>query len=142
MQYLTKAIMFNGPKKMKFKKTKKGKLVKLEFKNTKLSFGIIGLKSVEAGIISSRQIEAVRQSIARKTKRKAKIWVKIFPDLPITSKPTGIRMGKGKGALSHWSARVRGGTVLFEICGANLSIIINALKSAGSKLPIKTKIFQ
>lgn len=134
--------MFNGPKRIKFKKTKKGKLVKLEFKNTKLSFGIIGLKAAEAGILNSRQIEAVRQSIARKTKRKAKIWIKIFPDLPITSKPTGVRMGKGKGTLSHWGARVRGGTVLFEICGANLNIIINALKTAGAKLPIKTKIFQ
>ena len=134
--------MFNGPKKIKFKKTRKGKLVKLEFKNTKLSFGKIGLKAAEAGIIHSRQIEAARQSIARKTKRKAKIWIKIFPNLPITSKPTGVRMGKGKGALSHWGARVRGGTVLFEICGANLNTIINALKTAGAKLPIKTKIFQ
>lgn len=134
--------MFNGPKKIKFKKTKKGKLVKLEFKNTRLSFGIIGLKAAEAGILNSRQIEAVRQSIARKTKRKAKIWIKVFPDLPITSKPTGIRMGKGKGAFSHWGARVRGGTVLFELCGANLNILINALKTAGAKLPIKTKIFQ
>lgn len=134
--------MFNGPKKIKFKKTKKGKLVKLEFKNTRLSFGIIGLKAAEAGILNSRQIESVRQSIARKTKRKAKIWIRIFPDLPITSKSTGVRMGKGKGAFSHWSARVRGGTVLLEICGVNLNIITNALKSAKAKLPIKTKIFQ
>lgn len=134
--------MFNGPKKLKFKKTRKGKLSKLEFKNTKLSFGTIGLKASEAGILNSRQIEAARQSIARKTKRKAKIWIKIFPDLPITSKPTGIRMGKGKGTLSHWGAKVRGGTVLFEICGANLNTIANALKTAGAKLPIKTRIFQ
>lgn len=136
--------MFNGPKKIKFKKTKKGKLVKLEFKSgsSKLTFGTIGLKALEAGIINSRQIEAARQSISRKTKRKAKIWIKIFPDLPITSKPTGIRMGKGKGQFSHWGARVRGGTVLFEICGANLNMIATALKTAGAKLPIKTKIFQ
>lgn len=134
--------MFNGPKKIKFKKTKKGKLIKLEFKANKLNFGTIGLKAAEAGILSSQQIEAARQSITRKTKRKAKIWIKIFPDLPITSKPTGVRMGKGKGQLSHWGARVRGGTVLFEICGTNLNTIINALKTAGAKLPIKTKIFQ
>ena len=133
--------MFNGPKRIKFKKTKKGKLVKLEFKANQLKFGTIGLKAEEAGIINSRQIEAARQAIARKTKRKAKIWIKIFPDLPITSKPTGVRMGKGKGQLSHWGARVRGGTVLFEICGINLNNIINALKTAGAKLPIKTKIF-
>jgi large subunit ribosomal protein L16 len=134
--------MFNGPKRIKFKKTKKGKLVKLEFKANELKFGTIGLKAAEAGILNSRQIEAARQSIARKTKRKAKIWIKIFPDLPITSKPTGVRMGKGKGQLSHWGARVRGGTVLFEICGVNTNIIVNALKTAGAKLPIKTKIFQ
>lgn len=134
--------MFNGPKQIKFKKTKKGKLVKLEFKANQLTFGIIGLKASESGILNSRQIEAARQSIARKTKRKAKIWIKIFPDLPITSKPTGVRMGKGKGQLSHWGARVRAGSVLFEVCGINSKIIINALQTAGAKLPIKTKIFQ
>jgi len=134
--------MFNGPKKpLKFKKTKKGKLVKLSFKN-KLIFGTIGLKAAEAGILNSRQIESARQSITRKTKRKAKIWIRIFPDLPITKKPTGVRMGKGKGQISHWGARVRGGTVLFEVCGTNFNLIITALKTAGTKLPIKTKIFQ
>ena len=112
--------MFNAPQKIKFKKTKKGKLRKFEYKTTNLTFG----------------------TIARKTKRKAKIWIKVFPDLPITSKPTGVRMGKGKGQVSHWGARVRGGTTLFEVCGANLKIIIHALRTAGAKLPIKTKIFQ
>jgi large subunit ribosomal protein L16 len=133
--------MFNAPQKIKFKKTRKGKLRRLEHKAINLTFGIIGLKAREAGILNARQIEAARQSIARKTKRKAKIWIKIFPDLPITSKPTGIRMGKGKGQISHWGARVRGGTVLFEVCGANLKSIVNALKTASAKLPIKTKIF-
>lgn len=134
--------MFNGPKRTKFKKTRKGKLVKLEFKANQLKFGNIGLKSMESGILNAKQIEAARQSIARRTNRKAKIWIKIFPDLPITSKPTGVRMGKGKGQLSHWGARVRGGTVLFEICGANLKNSIDALRTAGAKLPLKTKIFQ
>ena len=134
--------MFNAPQKSKFKKTKKGKLKKLEYKATNLTFGTVGLKAKEAGILNVRQIEAARQSIARKTKRKAKIWIKIFPDLPITSKPTGVRMGKGKGQVSHWGARVKGGAVLFEVCGANLKIIIHALKTASAKLPIKTKIFQ
>jgi large subunit ribosomal protein L16 len=134
--------MFNGPKRIKFKKTKKGKLVRFEYKSNQLRFGEIGLKAAESGILNSRQIESARQAIARKTKRKAKIWIKIFPDLPITSKPVGVRMGKGKGQLSHWGARVRGGTVLFEICGANPNAIINALKTAGAKLPIKTKIFR
>jgi large subunit ribosomal protein L16 len=133
--------MLNGPKKIKYKKTKKGKLVKLEFKSHFLKFGTIGLKSLEAGIISAKQIEAARQAINRKIKRKGKVWIKIFPDLPITSKSTGVRMGKGKGQFSHWGARVRGGTVLFEICGINLITATNALKTGGAKLPIKTKIF-
>lgn len=132
----------HAPRKTKYKKTQKGKLVKLEFKTTDLKFGTVGLKAAEAGILNSRQIEAARQSIARKTKRKAKIWIRIFPDLPITSKPTGVRMGKGKGQVSHWGARVRGGTVLFEVCGANYKTIFAALKTACAKLPIKTKIFQ
>jgi large subunit ribosomal protein L16 len=133
--------MLNGPKKpLKFKKIKKGKLVAFEFKN-KLKFGILGLKASQAGMLTSRQIEAARQSIARKTKRKAKLWIRIFPNLPITSKSIGVRMGGGKGDVSHWAARVRAGTVLFEICGSNLNILTNALKTAGAKLPIKTKIF-
>jgi large subunit ribosomal protein L16 len=133
--------MFNGPKKIKYKKTKKGKLLKFEFKADKLRFGTIGLKAAESGIINSRQIEAARQAITRKTKRRVKIWIKIFPDLPITSKSTGVRMGKGKGQLSHWGARVRGGTVLFEVCGINTNTIVTALKTGGAKLPIKTRIF-
>lgn len=133
--------MLNKPKQTKYKKTKKGKLVKLEFKSNKLAFGTIGLKAAEAGIINSKQIEAARQAINRKIKRKGKVWIKIFSDLPITSKPTGVRMGKGKGAVSHWGARVRGGTVLFEVCGVNFNIVLAALKTGGAKLPIKTKIF-
>lgn len=133
--------MLNGPRQTKYKKTKKGKLVKLEFKATKLTFGTIGLKAAESGIINSKQIEAARQAIVRKIKRKGKIWIKIFPDLSITSKPTGIRMGKGKGAVSHWGARVRGGTVIFEICGVNFNTVCVALRTGGAKLPIKTKIF-
>jgi len=133
--------MLNKPKQTKYKKTKKGKLVKLEFKSNKLAFGTIGLKAAEAGIINSKQIEAARQAINRKIKRKGKLWIKIFSDLPITSKPTGVRMGKGKGAVSHWGARVRGGTVLFEVCGVNFNTVLAALKTGGAKLPIKTKIF-
>lgn len=124
-----------------FKKTKKGRLKKFEFKTNKLVFGDLGLKATESGIINSRQIEAARQAISRKTKRKAKIWIKIFPDLLITSKPTGVRMGKGKGQFSHWGARVRSGTVLIEICGTNTNVLMEALKTGKAKLPIKTKIF-
>ena len=133
--------MFTGPKQIKYKKTKKGKLSKYEFKANDLKFGTIGLKAVKSGIINARQIEAARQAIARKTKRKGKIWIRIFPNLPITSKSTGVRMGKGKGQFAHWSARVRSGTVLFEVCGVNFNTVFVALKTGGSKLPIKTKIF-
>ena len=133
--------MYNGPKQIKYKKIRKGKLKKLEFKANSLKFGTVGLKAAESGIINSRQIEAARQAIARKIKRKGKIWIKIFPDLPITSKPTGVRMGKGKGQLSHWGVKVFGGTVLFEVCGVNFNTVFSALKTGGAKLPIKTKIF-
>ena len=124
-----------------FKKTKKGRLREFEFKTNKLVFGDLGLKAIESGIINSRQIEAARQAISRKTKRKAKIWIKIFPDLPITSKPTGVRMGKGKGQFSHWGARVRSGTILIEVCGTNHNVLMEALKAGKAKLLIKTKIF-
>lgn len=133
--------MFLQPKRSKYKKIKKGRLSKLEFKSNSLKFGTIGLKAIESGSITARQIEAARQAIVRKIKRKGKIWIRIFPSLPVTSKPTEVRMGKGKGAVSHWVARVKGGTVLFEIYGISTNIAINAFKTGGAKLPVKTKIF-
>jgi large subunit ribosomal protein L16 len=133
--------MFLQPKKTKYKKTRKGKLKKLEFKANTLRFGELGLKAKVAGLITARQIEAARRAIARKIKRKGKIWISIFPDLPITEKATESRMGKGKGAVSYWVARVRGGTTLFEICGIPKHIAIEALRSGSQKLPVKTKIF-
>lgn len=133
--------MFLQPKKTKYKKQKKGKLRKLEFKTNKLKFGIIGLKAVNSAIITTRQIEASRQAISRKIKKKGKIWIRIFPDLPVTSKPISSRMGKGKGSLSHWGARVKGGTMLFEICGVkDPKVVENALRTGSAKLPLKTKI--
>ena len=133
--------MLNSPRKTKYRKVKKGKLQNLEFKANKLTFGEIGLKAAESGIISSKQIEAARQAISRKIRRQGKIWIKIFPDLPITSKPVGTRMGKGKGNVSHWGSRVSGGTVLFEVCGVKQAVATAAFKTGGAKLPIKTKIF-
>lgn len=132
--------MLLQPKKIKYKKIKKGKLVKFSYKND-LNFGTIGLKAKESGLITSRQIEAARQSITRKIKKKGRLWIKIFPNLPITKKPAEIRMGKGKGNVSHWVARVRGGTILFEICGINKKTAIKAFKTGSAKLPIKTQIF-
>lgn len=133
--------MFLQPKKTKYKKIKKGRLQTLEFKSNSIKFGDLGLKSKVSGLISARQIESARRAIVKKTKRKGKLWIRIFPNLPITSKPTESRMGKGKGAVSHWVSRVSAGTIIFELCGLPTHIAAEALKSAGKKLPLKTKIF-
>lgn len=133
--------MLLQPRKSKYKKVRKGKLPKLEFRSNQLRFGTIGLKAAESGTISARQIEAARQAITRKIKRKGKVWIRIFPSLPITSKPTEVRMGKGKGSVSHWATKIGGGTVLFELCGVTLNVAITAFQTGGAKLPIKTKVF-
>ena len=134
--------MFLQPKRSKYKKTKKGVLKKFTYKSTKLKFGTIGLKAVESGTISAKQIEAARQSITRKIQRKGKLWIRIFPDLPITSKPTEVRMGKGKGNVKYWASRVSGGTIIFELCGITKNTATVAFKTGGAKLPLKTTIIQ
>ncbi len=128
------------PRKTKYKKLQKGKIKKYDYKSTQLTFGTIGLKAISSGIISARQLEAARQTINRKIKRKGKIWIKIFPSIPITEKPVSVRMGKGKGAVKYWGAKVSSGKVLFELCGVSIKESILALKSGSHKLPIKTKI--
>ena len=133
--------MFLQPRKTKYKKVKKGKLKKLEFKTNIIKFGELGLKTLTSGILTARQIESARKAIIRKIKRKGKIWINIFPDLPVTAKPTESRMGKGKGEISHWVAKVKGGTTLFEVCGVPIHVAIEALKSGSKKLPMKTKVF-
>jgi large subunit ribosomal protein L16 len=133
--------MFLQPKKTKYKKIQKGKLKKFEFKANTLKFGNIGLKATISGLISARQLEAARRAITRKVKRKGKIWLRVFPDLPITSKPTESRMGKGKGTISFWAVKVKRGTTLFEICGIPSNLAIEALNSGKTKLPVKTRIF-
>jgi large subunit ribosomal protein L16 len=132
--------MFLQPKKVKYKKIKKGKLVQFSYNNN-LNFGTLGLKALESGFISARQLESARQAMARKIKKKGKLWIKIFPNLPITKKPTEVRMGKGKGNVSHWVAKIKGGAVLFEVCGINRKTAIKAFRTGGAKLPIRTQIF-
>jgi len=132
--------MLLQPKKSKYKKIQKKRLPKLEFKSNKLVFGSIGLKAAESGTISAKQIESARQAITRKLKRKGKIWIKIFPFLPITVKPTEVRMGKGKGSVKYWSIKIGGGTILFELCGVTYRNAVVAFKTGGAKLPIKTFI--
>lgn len=126
--------------KKRYTKFKKSKLKKLKFKANHLKFGTFGLKAVQSGIIKSNQLLAAKQAISKKIKKKGKLWVNIFTNLSITSKPIGFRMGKGKGAISHWAAKISSGNILFEICSSNFNDSFSALKLAGSKLPIKTKI--
>lgn len=133
--------MFLQPKRSKFKKIRKGKLSNLEFKSNKLKFGTIGLKAAESGTLTARQIESARQSITRKINRKGKLWIRVFPSLPVTLKPIEVRMGKGKGAVSFWASRVAGGTVIFELCGVTKGTAVAAFRTGGAKLPIKTLVF-
>ena len=123
-------------------KIKKGSLKKLEFKTNKLKFGLIGLKSKESGVLNLKQINSAKQTILKKMKKQGKIWTRIFPNISITKKSIGTRMGKGKGQISHWSAKISAGTVLFEICGTNYNKTISALKAGSAKLCLKTKIFE
>jgi large subunit ribosomal protein L16 len=133
--------MFLQPKRSKFKKIRKGKLSNLEFKSSKLKFGTIGLKAAESGTLTARQIESARQSITRKINRKGKLWIRVFPSLPVTLKPIEVRMGKGKGAVSFWASRIAGGTVIFELCGVTKGTAVAAFRTGGAKLPIKTLVF-
>lgn len=133
--------MFLQPKRSKFKKLRKGKLSNLEFKSNKLKFGTIGLKAAESGTITARQIEAARQSITRKINRKGKLWIRLFPSIPVTLKPIEVRMGKGKGSVNFWAARVAGGSVIFELCGVTRNTALAAFRTGGAKLPIKTLVF-
>lgn len=133
--------MLLQPKKIKFKKLKKNYLSNsLETKACFLEHGFVGLKALESHRITSRQIEAVRQCMNRELKRKGKIWIKIFPHIPVTQTPTENRMGKGKGSVAFWCAPVKVGTVLFEITGVPLVKAKQALTKGSHKLPIKTKI--
>jgi large subunit ribosomal protein L16 len=128
------------PKRTKYKKYKKGVLPRLEYRANKLKFGVVGLKSLESGSISARQLEAARQAITRKLKRMGKVWIRVFPNYPVTSKPSEVRMGRGKGAVDHWIVKVGGGTILFEIDGVSQRFAKLSLKAGVAKLPVKTII--
>jgi len=133
--------MLLQPNKVKFKKLKKNYLTNcLETRACQLHQGFIGLKALESLRITARQIEAGRQCINRELGRRGKIWVNVFPHVPVTSKPTENRMGKGKGAVEYWCAPVKIGTILFEITGVSFLKAKQALLKGSNKLPIKTKI--
>lgn len=128
------------PKKTKYRKHFKGRIPKgSATRGTELSFGQFGLKAEETERITSRQIEAARRAMTRHIKRGGKIWIRIFPDLPVTRKPAEVSMGSGKGAIDHYVARVRPGRMLFEMDGVTEELAREAMRLAGRKLPIKTK---
>ena len=111
----------------------------LATRGTELSFGSFGVKSLEAAWITSRQIEAARIAVTRFMKREGQVWIRIFPDKPVTKKPAEVRMGKGKGAVEYWAAVVKPGRIMFEVGGVPLSVAKEALRLAAQKLPVKTK---
>lgn len=127
------------PKRTKFRKAQKGRMKGLSQRGSQLSNGMFGIKSLDAKFINSRQIEAARIAATRYMKREGQLWIKIFPDKPITKKPLEVRMGKGKGAPEYFVAVVKPGRILFEISGVPHDIAKEALRLAAQKLPVKTK---
>ncbi len=127
------------PKRTKFRKTQKGRIKGLAYRGSDITAGSFGLKTLDEGFITSRQIEAARIALTRYMKREGKVWIRIFPDKPMTSKPAEVRMGKGKGAPSHWVAVVKPGRIMFEAEGVPLAVAKEALRLAAQKLPVKTK---
>ena len=127
------------PKKTKFRKQQKGRMKGLSQRGHVLSNGTFGIKSIDSNFITARQIEAARIAATRYMKREGQLWIKIFPDKPITKKPLEVRMGKGKGAVEYWAAVVKPGRVLFEVGGVPESVAKEALRLAAQKLPVKTK---
>jgi large subunit ribosomal protein L16 len=127
------------PKRTKFRKMQKGRVRGLAHRGSTVAYGSFAIKTLEVGFITSRQIEAARIAINRYMKREGKVWIRIFPDKPITSKPAEVRMGKGKGAPSHWVAPVRPGRIMFEVDGVPMETAQEALRLGAQKLPVKCK---
>tara|TARA_B100000941_G_scaffold253783_1_gene201615 strand:- start:205 stop:624 length:420 start_codon:yes stop_codon:yes gene_type:complete len=127
------------PKRTKFRKKQKGRVKGIAQRGHKISFGSFGIKSLESGWITSRQIEAARIAVTRKMKREGQVWIRIFPDKPVTKKPAEVRMGKGKGAPEYWVAVVKPGTIMFEAGGVTTELAKEALRLAAQKLPVRTK---
>ena len=128
------------PKKTKYRKAQKGRMKGNSGRGYRLSNGMYGIKSLDSNFLTSRQIEAARIAATRYMKREGHLWIKIFPDKPITKKPLEVRMGKGKGAVEYWVAVVKPGRILFEIGGVSLDVAKEALRLAAQKLPVKTKL--
>ncbi len=127
------------PKRTKFRKKQKGRVKGIASRGHQISFGSFAIKALEPGWITSRQIEACRVAITREMKRQGQLWIRIFPDKPVTKKPAEVRMGKGKGAPEYWVATVRPGRILFESGGVPLEVAKESMRLAQMKMPIKTK---
>ena len=127
-----------SPKRTKFRKTQKGKMKGNTKRGAELAYGTFGIKSLDEAFITARQIEAARIAATRFMKREGQLWIKIFPDKPITKKPAEVRMGKGKGAPEYWVAPVQPGRIIFEIGGVPQEVAVEALRLAAQKLPVKT----
>jgi large subunit ribosomal protein L16 len=131
-----------SPKRTKFRKAFKGRIHGQAKGGSDLNFGSYGLKTTEPERITARQIEAARRAMTRHMKRQGRVWIRIFPDLPVTKKPTEVRMGKGKGSVEFWAAKVKPGRIMFEIDGVTDAVAREALRLAAMKLPVKTRIVQ
>ena len=129
-----------SPKRTKFRKAHKGRIRGLAKGGTQLNFGSYGLKAVSPERVTARQIEAARRAITRHLRRAGRVWIRIFPDVPVSSKPAEVRMGKGKGSPEYWVARVKPGRIMFEIDGVPWELAKEALSLASAKLPLDTKI--
>lgn len=128
-----------SPRKTKFRKAFKGKIHGLANSGTQVSFGSFGMKAVEPARITARQIEAARRAITRHIRRAGRVWIRIFPDIPVSGKPAEVRMGSGKGSVDYWAARVKPGRVMFELEGVPAEVAEEAFALASAKLPIKTR---
>lgn len=130
------------PKRTKFRKMHKGRNTGMALRGSSVSFGQFGLKSLDRGLITARQLEAARRALTRFMKRAGQVWIRIFPDKPITKKPLEVRMGKGKGSVEYWVAVVQPGRLLFEMDGVPADVAKEAFRLAASKLPVKTKFVE
>jgi large subunit ribosomal protein L16 len=130
------------PKKTKFRKQFKGRIHGLAKGGTELNFGQFGLKAMEPERVNARQIEAARRAITREMKRQGRVWIRIFPDVPVTQKPTEVRMGSGKGSPEYWAARVKPGRIMFEIDGVPEAVAREALRLGAAKLSVRTRFVQ
>ena len=131
-----------SPKRTKFRKQFKGRIHGAAKGGFNLDFGQYGLKAMEPDRVTARQIEAARRALTRHMKRAGRVWIRVFPDVPVSAKPTEVRMGKGKGAPEYWAARIHPGRIMFEIDGVPLDVAREALTLAAAKLPIKTRFIQ